>query len=316
MQSTTGLNAKAAGAGHAEISVAGKAREVASTCIEGRTVIVDGHWLKTARIFDEEFIEGEGIRDPQRFVAQLRGSGIAADLFTFSQRIPDREARYPYTTSWENYAVIPITTYAEWHDSRIESDVKKGLRKSKRLGVEARLAEFDEAFVEGIKRIYDETPVRQGAPFWHYQKDLETVRRENSTYLDRSAFVGAYFEGELIGFIRMVYVDKVASTLQVISQVKHFDKKPSSALIAKAVEICAEKGMTHLVYGSYVYNNAENSLTEFKRRNGFEKMLIPQYFIPLTLKGKLALRFGVHRPASEWIPAPVLPLLRKLRRRK
>ena len=51
-------------------------------------------------------------------------------------------------------------------------------------------------------------------------------------------FLGAYYENELVGFIRLIYVGKEASIIQVLSKMKHYDKRPTNALISKAVEIC------------------------------------------------------------------------------
>ena len=94
---------------------------------------------------------------------------------------------------------------------------------------------------------------------------------------------------------------------------KHYDKRPANALIAKAVEICAQKGISHLVYYSYIYNDPKSSLTEFKRRNGFEKVLLPRYYIPLTAKGKIALNLGLHRGLVKTIPNPLLSHLLRFR---
>jgi hypothetical protein len=175
------------------------------------------------------------------------------------------------------------------------------------------VAEFDDNFIEGIRLIYNESPIRQGKPFWHYQKDFETVKRENSTYLDRSVCIGAYYQDELIGFIRMLYVGSLAMTLQVISKMGHSEKKPTNALIAKAVEVCELNNVSHLVYSRFKYNNMHSSLTEFKRRNGFEQVLVPKYYIPLTEKGRVALKIGLHLPVVSWLPASVVARLRKLR---
>ena len=61
------------------------------------------------------------------------------------------------------------------------------------------------------------------------------------------------------------------------------DKRPANALIAKMVEVCEAKGISHLIYGLYNYGNKRNSsLLEFKIRNGFEEFLVPRYYIPLT----------------------------------
>jgi hypothetical protein len=172
---------------------------------------------------------------------------------------------------------------------------------------------LDEAFVKGIASINDETPIRQGRAFWHYQKSLDEVHRENSTYPERNIFLGAYYQGEMIGFIRIICVGKVASLVQLLSMIKHYDKRPANAMIAKAVETCAQRGMSHLMYCNYIYNDPNSSLTEFKRRNGFEQVLVPRYYIPLTLKGKLALKLGFHHGLKGLIPKPLFVQLLKIR---
>ena len=48
--------------------------------------------------------------------------------------------------------------------------------------------------------------LRQGRPFWHYGKDIDSVRIENATFSERSDFLGAYCGDELIGFIKLVYM--------------------------------------------------------------------------------------------------------------
>lgn len=296
-----------------DIRIKGKAARVPSVFLDDRTVIATGKRLKTATVMDEELVEGEAVQDPPAFVSRLRESGLGADIFTFAQKLPDVAPKYSYRVEWDNAAVIPITTFSEWWEKRAKYDVRKAVKRAEKSGVSVRLADFNDAFVEGVCRIYNESPIRQGKPFAHYQKDFDTVKREASTYLGRSAFVGAYFNNELIGFIKMVYVGSVATTLHVISEKKHFDKKPMNALIAKAVEICEAKRMSHLVYGSYSYHDIDSSLTEFKRRNGFEKLLVPRYFIPLTLKGHVALRLGLHHRLASRLPVPVLAQARKLR---
>ena len=173
--------------------------------------------------------------------------------------------------------------------------------------------DFDDEFVRGIVGINNESPTRQGKAFWHYQKSFEAVKEENSTYADRNLFLGAYFEDELVGFIRIVIINTEASIIQVLSKMKHFDKRPQNALIAKAVEICEQRGFAYLTYCNYVYNDPDSSLTEFKRRNGFEQVLVPRYYIPLTLQGRIALKLGIHQGPKKLIPKPVFKQLLRLR---
>ena len=133
-------------------------------------------------------------------------------------------------------AVVPITTYHDWWERRLPQESRKNVRRSLRRGVTFTIARFDRSLVTGIKRIYDETPLRQGRRFWHYDKDLATIEGENSSYFDRSDFFGAYFAGQLVGLMKIVYVGRIGRIMQILSMNEHFDKRPSNALIAKAVE--------------------------------------------------------------------------------
>jgi hypothetical protein len=295
------------------IQFKGKSVHVPSTCIDGRTVVVTGRALRTARLFDEELEQENAIADPEAFVSRLKPSGVHADVFTFAEKLPDTTPKHEYVCEWDSLAVVPITTYADWLQNRTEYDVRKAIKRAKRDGVEVRAAEFNDQFVHGVCRIYNESPVRQGKRFWHYGKDFETVKRENSTYFDRSEYIGAYLGEELIGFIRMVYVRNAAMTLQVISLRSQFARKPMNALMAKAIEICEQKRMSYFVYGRYIYNDPSSSLTEFKRRNGFEEMRLPRYYIPLTPQGKVALALGLHQPILNRIPVPISARLRRIR---
>lgn len=297
----------------AEIRVKGKNYCVPAVCIDGRTVIATGRWLRTAAVRDEDLIEGDTVADPARFIQQLRKSDLKADLFTFSQRLPEVAPRYKFHMEWDNVAAIPITTYSDWWENRTDAGVRRAVRKAAKSGVETKVVEFDDALVAGISGIYDETPVRQGKPFWHYKKSLEDVRRENSTYADRNIFLAAFWGGELIGFVRLTTVGKVSSVIQILTMTKDYDKRPANALVAKAVEVCEQTGMSHLMYCNYVYNDPNSSLTEFKRRNGFEKVLLPRYYVPLTLRGRIALRLGLHLGVAHRIPKPLLARLLKLR---
>ena len=234
-----------------KIHVMGKPMWVPSACVEGRTVISAGKMLKVAAVMDEELVEGETVADPEAFVSQVKHTQLNADIFTFAQKLPEVVPKYKYRTEWDSAAVIPITSYSEWFEKRAEYDVRKAVKRANRLGVVVRLAEFDDAFVEGVCRIYNESPTRQGRAFWHYQKSFNDVKDESATYSERSVFIGAYYNEELIGFVKMVRVGPIARTLHVISEKKHFDKKPTNALIAKTVEICELSGLSHLVYGTY-----------------------------------------------------------------
>ena len=289
-----------------EVRFAGKTFYVPSAEICGRTVVVTGNWFRTAQVKDEEVVEGVIVEDPEEFIIKLKESELKADFFTFAQKLPDTTPKYNYHWEWDNWAVTPTTCFKDWWEN-LPQESRKNVRRAARRGVLVKVVPLDDNLVNGVHKIYNHTPVRDGRRFWHFGKDLETVRRGLATYLDRSDFIGAYWNEELIGFIKMVYVDQVATLMHIISMNEHYDKRPMNALIAKAVELCEQKGMSHLIYGRFIYGNKRrSSLLEFKRRNGFEQINFPRYYVPLTLSGKLFVRLRLYRGFGGLLPEPVL----------
>ena len=293
-----------------EIHSAGKTFYVPSAEICGRTVVVKGKWIRTAQVKDEDVVEGVTVEDPSSFITKLKESKLKADVFTFAQRPPEITPKYDYHWEWDNWAAIPTTCFKDWWEN-LSQESRKNVRRAARRGVVVKIVPFDDNLVNGVHRIYNHTPVRDGRLFWHFGKDFETVRRELATYLDRSEFIGAYWNEELIGFLKMVYVDHVATLFHIISMNEHYDKRPMNALIAKAAEFCEQKGISHLIYGQFIYGNKRrSSLLEFKRRNGFEQVNFPRYYIALTLMGELFIRLRLYRGLNGLIPEPILqPLL-------
>jgi hypothetical protein len=262
--------------------------------------------VKVARVKDEQFREGEVVPTAD-FGHYLREANFGADLFTFIQKPPATGPVHPYHVEWKNLAVIETRSFENWWEKELPQVTRKNVRRAGRRGVVVRRTECDESFVSGITAIYNEIPIRDGRPFPHYGKNLETVKREVSTMPERSEFLGAYCGDELIGFIKLVHMGKLSSILHIVSKRAHYDKRPSNALLAAAVEACCNRGTDYLIYGQYHYGNRSNGpLTEFKRRNGFKKILVPQYFIPLTLWGKISLALRLHRDVNEMLPTPLV----------
>ena len=268
--------------------------------------------VRIAAIQDEEWIEGEPVAEPESFIRSWQRTS-PADIFAFARPLPHCEPCYPFHFEWDNVAVAKLGEFAQWWDS-LPQETRKNVRRSQRRGVTVTRVNFDDQLVRGISNIYNETPIRQGRKFWHYRKRFEQVKAGNATYLDRSEFVGAFFNGELIGFIKFVMVNNVARIMQIVSMEAHTDKRPTNAVLAKAVEICCEKRATHLVYGKYVYGKKESSsVTEFKRRNGFERLSFPRYYVPLTRVGTLAIHCGLHRGLAQLVPEKVTSLFLAMR---
>jgi hypothetical protein len=216
----------------------------------------------------------------------------------------------------DNLAAIPVSTFDQWWNHQIGFKARNKAKQAEKKGVTVREVRFDDVLVKGIWEIYNECPFRQGKPFGHYGKNLETVHKEEATYLDSSIFLGAFLGEEMIGFVKMVHDETrtQAGLMNIVSMIKHRDKAPTNALVAQAVRACAERKISYLVYSNFAYGKKEkDSLSDFKERNGFQKMDLPRYYVPLTAVGRLALGLGLHKRLSDRLPESVAAKLREYR---
>lgn len=272
-----------------------------------------GKFIKTARVKEEwdEFVE-----NPGHVVDELNRMKYPADLFTFVQKFSDPKPKYGYHMEWDNVAVIQVKDYEHWWKNQLSKNGRNAVRKAEKKGVVVKAATLDGDMVKGISGIYNETPMRRGKPFPHYGKSLERIEKEHATYADRSFFYGAYLKDELIGFIKLIRGNGFVDIMNIMSKIRHRDKAPTNALMAKAIEFCAKEGFPYLTYGNFIYGRkGKDSLTDFKEHNGFGKVDIPRYFVPLTMKGDIALRLKLHRSVSELLPERIYKLLREGRDR-
>jgi len=278
-----------------------------------REIKIEGRLLRMARIGAEKYLF---LDDPAPILAAMKNCGTRIDIFTFLQRLPDATPKYPYPMELDNLAVLPVSTFEHWWTKVVDNKTRNMVRKAEKQGVTVRDVVFDDALVRGIQAIYNECPVRQGKPFPHYGKDLETVHREESTHLDRSIFLGAYLGDKLIGFSKLV-VDESrtqAGVMNFVSLVEHRDKAPTNALISQAVRCCAERGIPYLTYANFAYGRRErDSLADFKKNNGFARFDLPRYYVPLTPLGRLGLTLGLHRKLIDRVPGPIWNKFRKIR---
>lgn len=296
------------------VSVRGKEIIVPALRVNDVLVVATGKILKVARIHDEVWVDSRILPNPLEIVDKLGCSMNPPDIFTFAQRLPDVTPHYPYRFEWENVAAASTESYRSWFETQVDRSVRKSVRKSQREGIVTEIAPFDDRLVEGICSIYNESKVRQGKPFWHYGKSFDEVKRENGTYLDRSVFICAYLGEELVGFIKVVIDGEVAAMMQILSKLAHFSRCPNNALISKTVEVCESRHAKYLLYGEYTYGKKdESTLIDFKAKNGFRKIEFPRYYVPLTAKGELAVKLGLHKGWANLIPGRVTKTLVHLR---
>jgi hypothetical protein len=69
------------------------------------------------------------------------------------------------------------------------------------------------------------------------------------------------------------------------------------------------------VYEHFHYGNKQgDSLSHFKEVNGFQRVDLPRYYVPITIFGRLALDLGLHHRFADRIPESLASRLRELRK--
>ncbi len=279
-----------------EISIKGKWKRVPALDVDGHTIVVKGRWMRLAVIDGEEWSESE-LGHPEACIERLREQkrrDLRADIFTFAQKLPATQPKYQYPMEWESIAATHVTSFKDWWE-KLPQESRKNVRRSQKRGVLVSVRKLDDDLVSDIADVNNDSPLRQGVPFVHHGKTRDQVRKDQLPFLERSEFICAYLGTELIGFLKVVYGQEIASLLQILPKASRSEFRPANALIAKAVERCEEKGLAYLTYGRYSYGNqGTTSLMEFKARNGFEEMVVPRYYVPLTMSGRIGLTLKLH----------------------
>lgn len=289
------------------------AQEKTGLNFSGRELRIEGHLCRIARLDGDDF---KFLNDPEPVLAEVRRTGLRIDLFSFLQGLPETSAKYSYPVEWDNLAVLRVSTFDHWWTKQIGFKARNKAKQAEKKGLVVREVPFDDELARGIWEIYNECPVRQERIFPHYGKSFEAVREMSATFLDSSVFIGAFEGNKLVGFIKMTLDDTrtQAGIMHIISMLQHRDKAPTNALVAQAVRSCADRGIPHLVYAKFAYGKkVQSSLSDFKERNGFERVDVPRYYVPLTPWGRLALSLGLHHHVADWLPEPVAAKLRDLR---
>ncbi|HXL09706.1 MAG TPA: hypothetical protein VN966_05765 [Candidatus Bathyarchaeia archaeon] len=290
----------------AEIKPKGKPAMVDTVKVAGKTFAIRGKVLKTASLNREWQYD---VDNPEEVIRVLKDSDMQIDLLKFWQRVPETEPKYQYYREWRQVAAIPITDFKHWWDKQVNCKTRNMVRKSQKLGVIIKQIELDDEFVRGVVDIYSQSPLRRGKPFGHYGKGFATVKRELSDAGGEAVYVAAYYNKELIGFIQFLVADRYAMITMILDKTTHRNKAPMNAMVAKVVEICADRQIPYLTYT--VWRRGEHG--QFQKHNGFTKIPVPEYYVPITLRGRLALLLRLHEGLQSVLPENVIVWLLRMR---
>jgi hypothetical protein len=273
--------------------------------VANKEVSVSGRLLRIAKLRHEGF---EFLDLPAQAIQELQQQKRFADLFTFLRDIGEDDTAFAYPSEKASAALLPVSTYSSWWKG-LDFRVRNKIRKALKTGVEIRPPTLHDEFFRGVEAIYSESPVRQGRKFVHYAQSAASIKEELGSLFDRSSFLGAYCGEELIGFAKLFHGKNVLRTVHIIAKLAHRDKAVQDALIAQAVQICDEKRIPYFQYGSW----SEGSLGAFKVKRGFKKFDYSRYYVPLTPRGRLALRCQLHHGIKGWLSQDCITSLRSVR---
>jgi hypothetical protein len=215
----------------------------------------------------------------------------------------------------DNIALLEVTSFDDWWKN-IGKKTRNMIRKAEKSGIKTETVEPNQKLADGIWKIYNETPIRQERAFPHYGASLQAIT-ESVFSAQNCTFIGAFFQDEIAGFIQLVHGDNITVISQILSLQKFWDKAVNNALVAKTIEVCANKGIRWIMYGRM---GNHPSLDKFKQSNGFASFPLTRYYVPITKKGRIAAKMGLHREIKDALPQaikyPLIPVYNWVSRNK
>ncbi len=254
----------------------------------------------------------------REFCEKLREREV--DVFTFAERSWIASTPNP-SSLWvreeDSVGLLRVTSYEKWLKDIVKKTRHNMVRRAEKFGIRTEIVtEINEKFIQDVWKIYNETPIRQNRAFPHYGISTEALK--NMIHKENCTIIAAFMQDELVGVAQMSHGNNVVILSQLLSLQKHWKTAINNALIAKAVQICEARGIRWLLYGRM--ETAHPSLDSFKRHNGFSKFPLTRFYVPLTGKGKIALKLGLHKELKDALPKrikyPMIPLYSWISRTK
>ena len=144
------------------------------------------------------------------------------DVYTFLDRTwccPMTNPPSNWIKTEDNVGLLEIKKYDDWWQA-IGKKTRNMVRRAEKSGIKVVIVEPNDKLAEDIWKIYNETPIRQERAFSHYGESIQTV--SDHMYSGKNnAFIGAFLDSELVGFIQILYGDNIAIVSNILSLQKH-----------------------------------------------------------------------------------------------
>jgi hypothetical protein len=195
----------------------------------------------------------------------------------------------------ETIAVLKLGTFQEWWKVGGEQmrHVRNRVRKAQKQGMviqEIDVKQINADIIDGIYRIYHDTPTRQGRKYVGYTTTREDIEKRFGK-LKSSLLLGAYLHNSMIGFLHLILGDAVASVRSLVSLTEHMSSGTNNAMLASAIESLCNRRISYLTYARMGY---QPGLDAFKKENGFRSASLQMHYLPLSRRGILATWLRIH----------------------
>lgn len=276
--------------------------------MEKPEIIIEGKFPKFVKLRNEWF---EIPAEPEKFISDINEQGIKADILTFRQLVPDTQPKYDYYYVMDPLAVITVSTYEEWFRNQVKSSVRSNIRKSVNRGVEMRVEKFNDDLINGIVKLVNDSRIRQDRKYTYFGYNFDQIKETFAPGSYYCEYIGAYYENELIGFVKLLFAGQCSHNFGMISKVEHRDKAPQYALISKSIERTALRNTPYLLYGQWV----DGGLGQFKKHLGCQLIEVPKYYVPLSAKGNLVIKLNLQHGLRHFLPRKISNRLKSIRKK-
>src|SRR5271167_322544 len=104
-----------------------------------KDIMLRGRLIRIGRLEGEKHTFPD---DPAAMIAGLQNSNARADIFTFLQSVSVPTPKYPYAFEYDNFAVLPVSTFEHWWNHQIRSYPRNRARQAEKRGVVLREVPF------------------------------------------------------------------------------------------------------------------------------------------------------------------------------
>ena len=102
--------------------------------------------------------------------------------------------------------------------------------------------------------------------------------------------------------------------MNIVSMIRHRDKAPTNALIAHgSASLCRPRNPLSCLLEVRLREASSATAQRLQGNNGFKRIDLPRYYVPLSLFGRAAFRLGLHHRFYDRVPESVATKFRELR---